>query len=147
VIRETATHSCRDTFCRPIEPGRQYAVRIGAEIRTADAWEDDFAELWLSGVEDRAVRVSELPPEAQLSRLDNCTAEEASFVGASSIEILLRSAAAARQLLSSLESQLCTQLGCTAGDGSELWDGISSAVRDGRGTAIDLLDLAGMLRR
>jgi len=54
------------------------------------------------------------------------------------LQTVLRSAAEACERLADCEHTLCVFLGCRRGDGSDTWDAISRAVRDGVGNGVDL---------
>lgn len=143
---EIAVHSGKDSYKRPLVADRDYMVtRPGAKAVRVQTFEDACGDIWISGLEPRAVRVDELAPDAVLSRVDSDTPLDVRDL--ESVETALHLAAHAREHLAICEAELCKHLGCVMGDGSPVWDGISAAVRDGMGTAVDLLDLAGSLRR
>ena len=144
---ELAVHSGKDSLQRPLVAGKTYlAKRVGVFL-CVETFEDDCGTLWLSGLEPRAVRIDELDPGTVLSRIDGSTSELTECHAIGQIDKALNLAAHAREHLRVCENELCSVLGCTSGDGSPVWDAISAAVRDGMGTAVDLLDLAGALRR
>ncbi len=142
---EVYTHSGRDSYQRRIEPGR-YVVTMHGAKQLILVEEDPATGALGFRMNDRYYLIEELDPAAVLSRLNNLE-ELPRPSKQSNIDAVLVRARAFREELARLERQLAMELGCTCGDGSPLWDGISAAVRDGMGTAVDLLDLAGALRR
>lgn len=138
---ETTVHSGQDTMCQPIRPGL-YCVAVKGEHKVCMVSEDvDTAELLIS-IDGRGYAIAELDPECQLTRMNKLT-KAPSKGDLVFIERVLRGAARYREGLAQAESVLAEHLGCSRGDGSPAWDGISAAVRDGLGTAVDLLDLVG----
>lgn len=61
-------------------------------------------------------------------------------------EELLDAIVPAQRRLVEIELEFCRRAGCRYGDGSEWWDRISAAVRDGRGQSELLKDLNRMER-
>ncbi len=139
---ETAVHSGRDSLGRVITPGR-HVLSLHGSRSLVDVTEDDCSNLGIQ-IRDRWYRLDELDPSAVLSRCDRLDGIPASL---SNIDARLKIAQGYREELARVEKALAYELGCECGDGSPLWEGISAAVRDGLGTAVDLLDLAGGLRR
>lgn len=142
--RIAIAHDGKDTLRRPIEGDRQYVLtRPGCDPVPVTTFEDEHGAIWISGLEERPCRLDELGVDVSLARINGEIArDKLGMVGD-----VLTVASEARQTLAFAESRLSELLGCQRGDGSPLWDGISAAVRDGMGTAVDLLDLSGGLRR
>lgn len=138
---ETSVHSGKDSMCRPIVPGL-YAVTNKGETVTCLVTEDpDNGELGV--VINRTLHLlSDLDPACVLSRMNNLK-RAPMLADVTFVDNVLARARRHREALSQLESALSVHLGCDRGDGSPVWDGISAAVRDGLGSAVDLLDLAG----
>lgn len=145
ITETTAVHSGRDSLGQLIECG-PYVITRGRERKlvevTADPTTEDLG-VWYGY---RWVRLDEIAADAVFSRLDNIS-HLPEGTRLSNIDAQLALARASREALAGVETWLAGELGCACGDGSPLWDGISAAVRDGMGTAVDLLDLAGALRR
>lgn len=138
---ETTVHSGLDTMLRPLRSGT-YTITGQGDISTCLITEDPETGELLVVMHGRGHLVNDLAPDVQLTRLNNLTTApplgELKF-----IENVLRGAARHRRALAQVEAVLAEHLGCERGDGSPVWDGISAAVRDGLGTAVDLLDLVG----
>jgi hypothetical protein len=142
---EIAVHSGRDSLGAQLQPG-PYVVNLGRDRRVVQLSSDPVTDDLGAWVYDRWVRVDEIDPHVVFSRLNNLS-EMPCATRLSKVNAELALARSYREGLAQLESGLASELGCVCGDGSPLWEGISAAVRDGVGTAVDLLDLAGALRR
>ncbi len=138
---ETIVHSGLDSKCEPIRPGL-YCLTVKGDRTVCLVSEDvDTGDLMIA-INGRGHRIDELDPGCVLSRMNQLATVplpgEVIF-----IERVLSRARRHREALAQLEGALAEHLGCNRGDGSPVWDGISAAVRDGVGSAVDLLDLAG----
>lgn len=142
---ETAIHSGRDSLNRPLTDGR-YVLIHGANRELVTVQVDPELDCPIILIRGRPHRMEDMDPGAIFSRLVR-SGESPAPSKLRLVEDFLTSARSYREGLGRIESGLAEQLGCQAGDGSEIWDAISAAVRDGLGTAVDLLDLTGALRR
>ncbi len=138
---ETTVHSGLDSLCQPITPGLYCVANKGERVVCLVTEDVDSGELMIC-IHGRGYRLTEIDPECVISRMNKLkrapTPGELAF-----IDRVLWRARKHREALASLEGALAEHLGCNRGDGSPVWDGISAAVRDGLGTAVDLLALVG----
>lgn len=138
---EIHVHNGLDSMCQPLRPGL-YCASLHGDRTVCFVSEDvDTAELLVS-MHGQACRIAELDPQCVLTRMNNLK-RPPSKGDCMFIEKVLQGAAKHRRALAQAEAVLAEHLGCSCGDGSPVWDGISAAVRDGVGTAVDLLDLVG----
>jgi hypothetical protein len=138
---ETTVHSGLDSMLRPVRPGLYVVANKGDRVVCLVSEDVDTGHLMIC-IHGRGYMLSEIDPECVLSRMTNLT-KAPSHGDVAFIERVLRGAAQHRRALAQAESVLAEHLGVTRGDGTPAWDGISAAVRDGVGTAVDLLDLVG----
>ena len=139
---DQAHHSGKDSLGRSLLTGRRYLLsQPGAKSIRVTITEDESTGDQCFSLEDGSgqQRVEECAIDCTLSLVidDGHVSDSLMTVVAS----LLAEAHGSRAQLTSIETRLCQQLGCQPGDGSETWDAISSAVRDGLGTAFDLAQL------
>ena len=134
----------RDTIGRPIVEGSYMLSRPGNRPRPAKISTDQTTlDLWIESDGHRGP-LNEMPIDATLAKcidaetwdalLNTCSHEQ--------LENLLANAAELRQGLAAIERQVADQLKAELGDGTPLADAILSAVRDGMGNAIDLIEAA-----
>lgn len=140
-------HAGRDSYGRPLVAGATYFLsRPGKPTQSVTVVEDpSTSDLSFDHIDtaNRKVRmrVEECSVDCIFSRACE-NGQDPDFAMLDAIDQKLREAASARQELASVERSLCSSLGCSAGDGSHLWDAISAAVRDGMGTPCDLAQLS-----
>ncbi len=138
---EAARHSGRDSLGRSLVDGAMYYATIDGVTRSCRVC-TAFGQIGFR-IGDDFVCLSQIEPSVVFSRATRTHDR----VQMAHVHAALDRARAFREELARLESVLAHELGCDRGDGSPLWDGISAAVRDGMGTAVDLLELSGGLRR
>ncbi len=141
----------RDVSLRPVGTGKYILTQPGKKQVLVDVIEDDVSDLFIChkvNGQDVTQRVDELADDVSFHRIQRGSEFEA---GSSSLvddlNQLLTDAASSRQHLRILEDEINGLLGSQSGDGSEVADAVLAAVRDGVGSAIELADLAGKLRR
>ena len=139
-------HSCRDTLGRALAAGRRYYLsQPGKATRMVTLVEDESTcDLYLkvqgSDGTERMQRVDECAVDCTFSL--QLSAEPIDEVLQAAVADCLARAASARQELAIAEQSLCNMLGCEVGDMTGISDAITSAVRDGLGTAIDLVQIS-----
>lgn len=142
---ELAVHSGLDSLGRAIVPGKYVVITHGQRQLVEMVEDSSTGDLWFV-VAGQRYALDELHPGAVLSRLDYLeTLPRPSTM--LNLHATLARARAFREELARLERGLAMDLGCAVGDGSLLADAILAAVWDGVGSEVDLLDLAGSLRR
>lgn len=142
----------RDVSLRPVGPGTYILTQPGQRSQMVTVFEDeDSTDLFIrSKVHGQEVsqRIDELAEDVCFHRVQS--GEPIKTVGWSMVAdlgTLMNDAAASRQHLRLIEDEMNHLLGSQTGDGSELSEAVMAAVRDGVGSAIELADLAGKLRR
>jgi hypothetical protein len=137
----------RDASLRRIVAGNYMLTRAGEKPVLVSVFEDpESCELMLRAKGVEAVqRVDEIDEAAVFHRVGG----DAADVGNVAVQVgmLLAEAVDLRQNLRLVEDGVNQLLGSQTADGSELSDAVCAAVRDGVGSAIELADLAGRLRR
>ncbi len=138
-------HSGRDSMGRSLMAGGRYQLgQPGKASKTVVIVEDESTgDLYLKIEGDcesaRLQRVDECAVDCSFSLvIDDGQVDDLLLVR---IQELLTEAAGSRLHLAAIETKLSQQLGCDPGDGSDTWNAISSAVRDGLGTPFDLAQL------
>lgn len=145
----------KDVSCRSLEAGGSYMLtQPGQRPQAVTVFEDEnTTDLWIltrpkGSSEPIRQRVDELADDVCFHRVsDAAQFIDIDLTGSGVVEELLRNACELRKGLESLERMIGENLGCEIGDGSVLADAVMAAVRDGVGSAIELMDLAGTLRR
>lgn len=144
----------RDVGSRRLEAGRRYILtRPGSRPVAVTVTEDEHTDLWIEhnkGPDGTAVRqrVDELSPDVRFHRVsdyvsDAVVSESSDLVA--QVEERLHRASEYRQSLRVLTEELCQMLRCDPCSGTHLSDLIVAAVRDGSGSAIELVDVSGVL--
>lgn len=146
----TATMTKRDVSGRSLEPGEYMLTQPGTKPVKATVFEDAYCDLYIRSLpkgstEEVIQRVDELAIDVEFHRVGGAGGEV--DLDNSSVGGLLEDANRCRKKLLEIERSICGMLDCEHGDGSITSDAVQAAVRDGLGSEIELLDLAGKLRR
>lgn len=139
----------RDVSLRPVGQGKYILTQPGKKQALVDVIEDDVNDLFIrSKVNGQEVtqRLDELADDVSFHRIARGSEIQSGSL-VDDLNQLLADASSSRQHLRILEDEVNGLLGSQSGDGSELADAVMGAVRDGVGSAIELADLAGRLRR
>jgi hypothetical protein len=138
--------SRRDVSGRLVAAGRYMLTQPGKRPTLVQIIEDDSTDLWIQSQPDgsngtASQRIEELAEDVQFHLVGGALV--GGFVDVPDVQGLLQTAADLRQGLRVCEDELCHLLGCQTADGTELADAIQSAVRDGVGSAFELVALRG----
>jgi hypothetical protein len=136
-------HSGRNTLGQSLKAGSSYRLSQPGKVSIDVMVDEDpsTGDLYfkIKGKSDSMQRVEECSIDCTFSEIvGDGNVDE--VLHASITEQLSR-ALAARQELAIAEQLICNLLGCDVGDLSEVSDAVTTAVRDGMGSAFDLVQM------
>ena len=145
-VHDQVHHSGKDTLGRSLQAGKRYLLsQPGQRSKRVSIVEDESTcELYLrlegegSDGDGRLQRVDECSCDCGFSQI---LQDDINEVLQATIADQLTRAATARQDLAHTEQLICNMLGCEVGDMTTISDTITAAVRDGLGTAFDLVQM------